>query len=79
MVRVNWAPTRSMPRSMVFLMGPTTLPQPNGSSMSLRFWPHLVAPWRMVRASMAERFALAAMCGVTHIRLAILGDEPASS
>ena len=37
MVSVNWAPTRLNPRSMVLAIGPTVLPQPNGSSTSLRF------------------------------------------
>jgi hypothetical protein len=38
MVNVNWAPTRLRPRSMVLVSGPTVLPQPNGSSTSLRFF-----------------------------------------
>ena len=33
---MNWAPARSKPRSMVLAMGPTVLPQPNGSSIRLR-------------------------------------------
>ena len=35
-VRVNWAPTLLMPRSMVCAIGPTVLAQPNGSSIFLR-------------------------------------------
>jgi hypothetical protein len=35
-VRVNCAPTRSVPRSMVWASGPTVLPQPKTSSIRLR-------------------------------------------
>ena len=35
-VKVNWAPTRLTPRSIVCAIGPTVLAQPNGSSIFLR-------------------------------------------
>ena len=35
-VRVNWAPTRLTPRSIVCAIGPTVLAQPKGSSIFLR-------------------------------------------
>lgn len=46
-VKLNWAPTRFKPRSMVCAIGPTVLAQPKGSSIFIRQRCEIARPRRL--------------------------------